>query len=555
MKIICRILLLACLTALFAAPAASGQEKVRPQLAILPFTLNGAGDLSYLKAGVRTMLASRIGARAGVTVLGQGEVAKVVADQPGVDPARVAKTLGADLVLTGSITALGDSVSIDASLFTFATNDSASFFGVAENQSGIIGAVDRLASDITARISGAVPQTLPATKTNVAPQPSVTSVASPDQSLHPDRMFKMAGSAPVAIPVPGPVAVPWPTLAAGSAAATAVGAVSRSQSLDLEIQAMDVGDVFGEGSAQVVIAEKQQVTVFRQHGDKLVKGGMVPAAPRHVRIIALNLADLNNNGRAEIYISAISDNDPYSYAVEWDGASFVKLFDRQQHYLRPMLVPGKGWGLYGQQAGLASPVKPGIYKADQRTGKLLVADKLSLPVVANLFEFVLGDFTGDGHLETAVQSQDEKLYLYSSNGELLWQGSDEYGYTRRYIGPTVSTDDSDQENLIIPARLVALDLNGDGRQELVAFKNPVGGLETMIRTVSSFVGGSIEIMAWNGVAFSGLWSTNSIGSHVAAYQLDSAGSRLYVGLVTKGKGLFFTQMRSSVAGYGLSVTR
>ena len=198
--------LLTCLLAgillLLSSNPALAQEKVKPQLAILPFTMNAGDDLAHLKEGVRTMLASRIAAKAGVVVIGRAEVEKVVAGKVGSDPAAAAKILAADLVLTGSITALGASVSIDARLVTIATNDSASFFAVAENQSGIIGAVDQLASDITASISGVARQTRPTDQATTAAQPSAEPVVPADQSLHPDRMFKLP------VPVPAPVKVP-----------------------------------------------------------------------------------------------------------------------------------------------------------------------------------------------------------------------------------------------------------------------------------------------------------------------------------------------------------
>ena len=153
-------------------------------------------------------------------------------------------------------------------------------------------------------------------------------------------------------------------------------------------------------------------------------------------------------------------------------------------------------------------------------------------------------------MEIAVQSQDDELYLYSSDGELLWQGAANYGYTRRYVGPADSSLSDEQHNLQVPTRLVVLDLNGDNRQELVAMKNPAG-LGTIMPTVGSFVGGSIEIMTWNGVTLNGLWTTGPIGSYIATYQLDPVGTRLYIGMVTKGKGGVFSQLRSAVAGYGL----
>lgn len=327
---------------------------------------------------------------------------------------------------------------------------------------------------------------------------------------------------------------------------------TRSQFLDMEVQVMDVGDVFGEGSTQVVVAEKRQVTVFRQDGNRLVKVGDVPAAPRHVKIIALNLADLNGNGRAEIYISAVSDNYPFSYAVEWDGRNFVKLFDKQPHYLRPLLIPGEGWILYGQESDNDAPVRPGIYKADAHDGSLLTDEaKLAVAEAVNLFEFVMGDFSGDGRLETAVQTQDDDLLLYNSDGEVLWKGSGNYGYTSRFIGPAYSGRSSEQKTLQVGTRLIAADLNGDGRQELVAMANP-SGVSALLKTVGSFIGGSIKVMGWNGVTFTDLWSTGEIGSYVASYQLNAAEPRLYIAMVSKKSGTLLNSLQSVVASYRLA---
>lgn len=539
--------LLAGILILLCANPAAAQEKIKPKLAILPFVLNGTDDLAYLKEGVRTMLASRVAARGGVAVIGRGEVALAAAAGSTDDPAGVAKTLGADLVLTGSITAIGSGVSIDAQLLRLADNASESFFAVAENEGAIIGAVGQLADDLAANIAETARQAPAADGQRAASLPSAPAPdGAAEQSLHPDRLFKL----PVPVPVPTVVAGPAPGVTAAAGPGPLL-ANSRSQFLDLEIQVMDVGDVFGDGASQVVIAEKQEITVFRQDGPRLLKAGTIPAAPRHVRIIGLNLADLNGNGRAEIYISANSDNNPFSYAVEWDGQAFVKLFDRQPHYLRPLLLPGQGWALFGQRADNNSPVKPGIFRADPFDGSLTQAAPLNLPATVNLFDFTVGDFTGDGRLEAAVLSQDDELRLYNPAGEVLWQGPGGYGYTRRYIGPTVSSLDSDQKNFQVPARLVALDLNGDGRQELVALVNP-SGVATLLKTVDSFVGGAVKVMGWNGVTFNDLWSTGALGSYVASYQVGGVSPRLYIGMVSKKAGTLFNSRQSVVAGYSLA---
>ncbi len=542
---IIKIQLLILLVILFASSLAHAEEKPRPRLAILPFTMNNPEDLAHLQEGVRAMLASRVAAGIGAILVDRHEAAKVVSEQSGISPQEAGRVLGADLVLTGSVTGLGSSLSIDAILTRVKEGDSESFFTSAADQNSIIAAVDRLAADISGSISGEPRQVEQATAASSVAKPGAVSTGSSDQTMHPDRIFR----APVsAVPVPAPsITTTSPFLPPVTKPA---GQASRSQFLDLEIQVMDAADVFGEGSSQVVLAEKQRVTVYRQDGGRLTKAAEVPAAPRHVRIVSLCLADLNGNGRAEIYVSAISDNTPLSYAVEWDGKAFVSLYNKQRWYTRTLFLPGKGMVLAGQQGGSDYPVKPGIYQLTVGDGELVKGEKLAIPEAVNLFDFVLGDFTGDGQTEIAVQSQDDHLYLYNKNGDVLWEGAADFGHTSRYIGPA-SASLGDQENLQVPTRLVALDLNGDGRQELVAMKNP-SGLGTIMRTVGSFVGGSIDIMAWNGITFNEYWSTGPIGSYIASYQLEATEGRLYLALINKSKGLILSTMRSTVASYGLA---
>ncbi|MCK4840046.1 MAG: hypothetical protein KAS94_14675, partial [Desulfobulbaceae bacterium] len=403
-KIICRIFLLACLAVLFPAPTASAQDKVQPQLAILPFTFNGPGDLGYLKEGVRTMLASRIAARTEVLVIGQAEREKIIADKVGSDPGTVAQTLGADFVLTGSITALGASVSIDARLKTIATNDSASFFGVAENQSGVIGAVDQLALDIAANISAEASKVRSSNQATIAPQPSAVAipVIVPGQSL--------------------PTAGPGLGVSAVSSTIPPLTA-SRSQFLDMEVQVMAVGDVFGDGEEVLVLAEKQKIFFYRQEGNRLVAAGVITDGPKFARVVALNLADLNGNGRAEVYVSASSGNGPSSYVVEWDGSSFIRLFDRQRWYVRPIELPGQGMVLAGQQADSERPARAGIYRMVNKDGKLQKGEEIVVPEEVNLYDFVMADFTGDGQTEIAVQTQQSELQLYNRDGDVIWKGS------------------------------------------------------------------------------------------------------------------------------------
>lgn len=539
---------------------ARAEEKyARPRVAIMPFELNAAADLAYLQAGVEAMLASRLGARGGVAVVDRQVVRKAMADAQSVDPAVIGPAVGAELVLKGSITGLGNLISLD--LRALRVNGEAAderFFATANSPGEVIAAIDQLVVEVGRNMfkgglkqSGSEVRFGPVGPAQVEP-PKVEKGgpdSGGDQALHPDRLFRE--QAAVAPSVPAVLAIGGVVPVAGLPGRPEM--ISRSQSLDLEVQDLDVGDLFGDGSQVVVMAEEHQLHAYRQEGNKLVEAGKIPAPPKFARVVAVNLADLNGNGRAELYVSTISDNKPYSYIVEWDGKGFVALGEKQPWHLRPVNLPGRGLVLVGQQAEDDRPVREGLYVLSLADGKLTAGEKLAVPDSVNLFEFIMGDFNGDSQNEVAAVDDGGVLSLYGADGEVLWRGSDTYAHTVRYIGKASgAVDDKTSRN--VPSRLIAADVNGDGRPELVVMKNP-SGVASLLKSIGSFTGSSVQFLAWNGISFVDVWNTGEIGSYLADYQLTMtpAGTpaRLYLGLITKKSGLTFGDYRSVLAIYPL----
>lgn len=546
---------------LIYTPAGAEEKLSRPKVAIMPFELNAAADLAYLQAGVEAMLGSRLGARGGVAVVERQAVRKAMDESGSSDPVVIGPAVGAELVLKGSITGLGNLISLDLRAVRVAGEAADErFYATANSPSEVIMAIDQLVVEVGRnmfkgglRQSGSEVRFGPVGPAQIDP-PKVEKGAADngaDQGLHPDRLFR--GQSAVA-----PVA---PSASGMGGAAPAAGLpgrpemIGRSQSLDLELQALDVGDVFGDGSQVVIMAEEHLVHVYRQDGSKLVEAGKIPASPSFTRVVAVNMADLNGNGRAEVYITTISDFKPYSYAVEWDGKAFVSLCEKQPWYLRPFKLPGRGLVLVGQQAEEDRPVREGLYVLTLTGGKLGVGEKLVVPGSVNLFEFTMADFNGDGQSEVAAVDDGGVLSLYASDGEVLWRGSDTYAHTVRYIGKASGAVD-EKTNRNVPSRLIAADVNGDGRPELVVMKNP-SGAAALLKTVSSFTGSTVQFLAWNGISFVDVWNTGEVGSYLADYQLamapEGSPSRLYLGLITKKSGLSFGDYRSVLAIHPLGV--
>ncbi len=90
-------------------------------VAILPFTLHSAENIDYIKEGVEAILSSRIASSDKITVMGKDVVAEElkkskIKEISANDIYNLGAKLKSDFVVWGSITRIGNAVSIDAKL-------------------------------------------------------------------------------------------------------------------------------------------------------------------------------------------------------------------------------------------------------------------------------------------------------------------------------------------------------------------------------------------------------------------------------------------------------
>ena len=105
----------------FGQVGAGRQASPKPEnpfkVAILPVTIHSAESLEYLREGVYTMFSSRVELEGRVSVLERAAVKKALSQFSGeIDseaPQKLGENLGADFVVFGSLTKLGDTASLD----------------------------------------------------------------------------------------------------------------------------------------------------------------------------------------------------------------------------------------------------------------------------------------------------------------------------------------------------------------------------------------------------------------------------------------------------------
>ncbi|MDX1776566.1 MAG: FG-GAP-like repeat-containing protein [Desulfobulbales bacterium] len=530
--------------------------------------------MAYLQDGLRDMLASRLAANGGATIIEHSKVDALVKNTGKIlqqqEALALARQLGVDFIVSGSLTSFGGSMSIDTKVFGADSAFSpASFYATANRENEIIGAVNQLSWDIAAEVLGATPPAslLPAAVPD--PQPSQQ-----DDSLeafktdHPEKIYRSQDSGLSSTPA-SPIIM--------SQAGAGMQGFSKTQNLDFKLQGMDVGDVDGDGQSDVVLADKQKVYVYRLQNNRLVEFGSV-GMPARSKIHAVSLGDIDKDGRAEIYISAADDYNPYSWAYEWDGSRLDMVLDDIPWYIRVIDLPQEGPVLVGQRGGQDALLRPGIFRLMQNGSKVIPEGRLTMPDYINLFEFALGDVTGDGAYEVVAISRADRLYVVRPDGSVLWVSDEFYSGTSRYIGEDydlvgrvgldVDSLHSSQVDGIegsgkrkyIPSRLVITDVNGDGRDDVIVNKN-FATASRHVENFKHFKSGEIHAMSWNGIALGQLWQTKKIDGYIPDFQflpLQNGNNRakLYVGLViASGWTGSFVGGESTILTYDIELAR
>ena len=496
-------------------------------VALLPFQVHAPKDISYLNSGIQSMLASRLTANAGVRIVKQ--------------------SAGADYVLKGSLTSLGGALSIDAVLTAAKGGPSQNFYATAPKEDAIIGAVNSMSWDIAVKSFGKKRPASASIQPQVASIPAASAPAPAYRTANPERAFRgryQGGYGAGNLVQPVGVNTPF--------------GFTKSQNFRLGLTAMDVGDVDGDGQVEYVLAAKYELRVYRGHGSRFQKIAQI-STPERYAIHAVTLADLNNNGRMEIYVSAADAKRPNSFVLEWDGKKFAKLADNQKFYIRVINIPGEGAVLAGQKDGFGTLLSPGIFRLSLKNGNLVKGAKVPVNGV-NLFDFTIADLDGNGTNEVVAISHGTKILVLRPSGSVKWVSDDYYGGTTKYLGG-IGFDDIDKdlengsfdpERIYVPARIIIRDVNGDGQPDVIINKN-LSSSSRILAKHKSFPSGEIYALTWNGLGLTELWHTRKIDGYIADYNLGPIhkvkiddgkdgkgtvnGAELYVGLVLHSGGL------------------
>ena len=218
------------------------------------------------------------------------------------------------------------------------------------------------------------------------------------------------------------------------------------QEFSYEIVDFDVGDVNGDGENEFILIDRYRVMIFKSKKGYLRRVAQVKTRKSINHFLGVDVADINGNGRDEIFVTNQTDDKLSSFALE------IKPKQKRLHYtwkdanlyfriLRPM---GKRPILVSQGSGFQNPIEGPIKKVLYKNGKYQQGPELNTPTVYGnhftLYGLTQEDLNGNGTPETIILDNKFHLRVYSQKGDLVVKSDEYFGHDPRLIDVGVVED-------------------------------------------------------------------------------------------------------------------
>jgi len=507
-------------------------------VAIVPFKVNAEKDMSFLRDGIYDMLASRLYKEGETEVLGRQRVEKALGAGAAVAESNardLGKQLGADFILFGSLTVLGNSISVDSKMVDVTgTKPTMSFFEQSEDAGGIVTRVNQMASEINDRMfgRGAVARA-PAEAPAQAP-PS----KAPDTHAHPEKMFKQQGGL-------GPEGGPGSPFVSeeGAGGRELSPQFWRSAGMKHLFNGIALGDVDNDGKIETVILTPKTVLIFRKHQERFYQVFEYTEGGQGYNI-GVDVADINANGVPEIFVTSMTPTRKglSSFVLEHDGKAYRRILDGVPWYVRGCHLPDRGKVLLGQESRMGSPHSNRVYEMLWRGGRYEPETPVNVATALNVLGLTVADVMGNRTETIVAYDREDRIRVFDPSGKEEWKSADKYGGSTLYYGGD-RTDQGDVENPIyLPMRLLAMKPDTDGKTKILAVKNhDVAGMH--LEKFRSFNESQIMSFFWDGLGLTAEWRTRKITGSIRDFAIgdfDNDGADELVAAVILDEGRIIT---------------
>ncbi len=539
---------------------------------VLPFTINSAENIDYIKQGIEEMLASRISVPNKINVINKNIVIDALKKSKikGITEADVynlGKKLNSDYVVWGSITKIGSSISIDGKLVDVLNNKSdVGIFSQSQTLDDVIPKINDFSERVTQNILGTTPS--PSTPPVSAPAPATSPQVPSALSRESQLIAKMRTDGKK-----GTL-----TSVINSEFINAAEPINRkefwmSQKIPTEFKGMAIGDVNNDSINEIVAIDKNSIYIYKKVDKELVLLQKIKGNSYN-NYVAVDVADINRNGTPEIILTSLNDALLDSFVMEFKDSKYVKIASDIRWFLRVIDTPSGIPLLLGQEYGMGKPFDSSIYEMVWRDGKLIADQKMKIPFGLSIYGLTI-DNLGIAGSEKII-ALDDLDYIYITekttkslgrltsigftSDELIWKSDDVYGGSNNYfenIENKSNPTDSDKERYAYAnLRILTMDTNKDGKKEIIIVKN-LSSSGRIFKKLKLFTASEIYNLEWDGMGMAENWHTKKINGYVADYcikDIDNDGKQEIVLALVQSTGASIRD-RSVIVVYKLDTAQ
>ncbi len=503
-----------CISALAAAPCIAASN---PSILIFPFEVETQGDLAFLQKGVFDILQSRVAAGGGIEVIPYEKfktmlegIRDSLKDQ---DALSIGTRLKAGHVLIGKIRVQGNTSLTDARLLDVSTGRPALTFSRKGNTpEDVFGHIQTLASEIRTTLSGETSQPTVAPK---AAEPSASKPVAKDSSddlqyQHPEKLWR------------GSLELANEPIRSMTSDGRLPVSIWKSPRFKQEFRSITHGDIDGDGRDEIVIACDEALLVYRYQDGKLLLLAEKPCDSDEY-LFRVDAADLNHNGRSEIYLSRmLKDRSRLrSLVLEWNGTQLTVLAE-PEYFLR-VLPPNKTSKepvLLGQESGRGTIFDTRIQRLEWRGNTLEPVGVVGVPFSESIYAFAYADALNGGQDTFLWITPEGFLRLVQPDGE-DWKSGERFTGAASYIPYPTGDEDRGgpgdtprKRRYYLPQRILVADIDRDGKNEVLTISNT--DLTThFFPNIRIFRNGRIVCLFWDGMGLGQKWRTSEVSGHIS----------------------------------------
>ncbi|HEY6000142.1 MAG TPA: VCBS repeat-containing protein, partial [bacterium] len=189
-------------------------------------------------------------------------------------------------------------------------------------------------------------------------------------------------------------------------------------------RALAAGDILGEGRVEIVVSDGDRLSLYRWdeqqlswRWDEAARGGR--------RIVGLDAADVDGDGRAEVLVSAVTWGRAATEIRSWRGGRLEVIGTADGLYLRSVPRPGAAPLLLGQRAGIDEVLAGRVEEYRWRDGSVERVDGTALPRQAGIFGLALA--AAGSPAACYVLDRNGYLFAFDAEGKALWRSARTYG--------------------------------------------------------------------------------------------------------------------------------